>query len=133
MEDNLDRTLTELERDDWGDAEVDSDLASTIHRLRYKPIGTFTVEDLRITIGQAVGLSYLVPLAISHLERDPLAEGDYYAGDLLAAVLRLPESFWAANAPTRSRLVPAAKRALAQSDDSSLNQLCTDFIARWKA
>jgi contact-dependent growth inhibition (CDI) system CdiI-like immunity protein len=52
------------------------------------------VEDLRIMIGQNIGLSYLLPLAIEQLQHDPLVAGDFYPGDLLEAVLRVEPSFW---------------------------------------
>ena len=45
-------------------------------------------------IGQNIGLNYLIPLAIEQLQRDPLVAGDYYPGDLLAAVLHVDSAFW---------------------------------------
>lgn len=76
------------------DKEGDSYLVTTIHRLRSKPVGDFSVEDLRITIGQRSGLPFLVPLAIEVLENNILAEGDFYEGDLLKSVLSIDYSFW---------------------------------------
>ena len=64
------------------------------HALRSKPIDEFTVEDLRLMIQQQIGLRYLVPIALQHLREDPLAEGDFYPGDLLAAILRVTGDFW---------------------------------------
>jgi hypothetical protein len=29
-------------------------------------------------IGQSIGLPYLLPLALEHLRKDPLAEGDFF-------------------------------------------------------
>ncbi|MFC7276617.1 contact-dependent growth inhibition system immunity protein [Paractinoplanes rhizophilus] len=38
----------------------------------------------------------LVPLALDQVEQDPLAEGDFYPGDLLDALIRrVPDSYWA--------------------------------------
>ena len=45
-------------------------------------------------IGQAVGLEFLIPLAIEALQRDALVSGDLYPGDLLAAVSKVQKSFW---------------------------------------
>jgi hypothetical protein len=39
----------------------------------------------------------LVPLALERLRENPLSEGDFYPGDLLAAVLSSDASFWQAN------------------------------------
>jgi CDI immunity proteins len=96
---NLDitKSLTQLEGHDWGPAEGDTYVIRTCHNLRNKPIGQFTVEDLRIMIGQKIGLPFLVPLALRRLQDDPLVEGDFYPGDLLMAVLRVESAWWASN------------------------------------
>jgi len=88
------RTLQELDGEDWGEPAYNSYLVSTVHRLRRKPLEGFTIEDLRIMIGQNIGLAYLVPLAIEKLRDNPLAEGDYYPGDLLKSVLGIESLFW---------------------------------------
>ncbi|MDX3353954.1 contact-dependent growth inhibition system immunity protein [Streptomyces sp. ME01-24h] len=91
-----DRTLEELERVDWpAPAADDTRLITTAHTLRRRPIGELTVEDLRLLIGQDMGLPYLLPLAVEVLRDDPMAEGDMYAGDLLSAVLTRNPSVWA--------------------------------------
>ena len=46
----------------------------------------------------------LVPLAVEVLERDPLTAGDYHAGDLLLAVLRVSRDFWKEHPELRWRL-----------------------------
>ena len=89
------KTLQELEGQDWGDGSYfPSHLVLTTHALRRKPLQDFTIEDLRIMIGQNFSLEYLVPLAIKRLQHNPLAAGDFYEGDLLASVLRVESSFW---------------------------------------
>ncbi|WP_307872763.1 contact-dependent growth inhibition system immunity protein [Paractinoplanes ovalisporus] len=91
----LDRSLQEIEDDDWGDPQPDATrLVSTVLALRRRAVGTLEVEDLRILLGQQVGVPVLVPLALARLEEDPLVEGDFYPGDLLATVLRLPAEHW---------------------------------------
>lgn len=45
-------------------------------------------------IGQNIGLKFLIPLALEKLRQDILAEGDYYEGDLLKAVLTSEIEFW---------------------------------------
>ncbi|MFE3185982.1 contact-dependent growth inhibition system immunity protein [Streptomyces violascens] len=85
---NRDRSLEELERDRWSSLSGgETRLMATVRELRRKPIGDLTVEDLRQLIRQGVGLAHLLPLAVEVLRADPLAEGDMYEGDLLAAVL----------------------------------------------
>jgi len=100
------QSLEQIENHAWGGASADaSRLVDTVHRLRRKPVGALDVEDLRVLIGQQVGVAVLVPLALEVLERDPLAEGDYYPGDLLSAVLRgVPAEYWAGHPAERERL-----------------------------
>ncbi|MFD6941375.1 contact-dependent growth inhibition system immunity protein, partial [Streptomyces goshikiensis] len=69
-------------------------LMATVRELRRKPIGELTIEDMRLLIRQDVGLAHLLPLAVEVLRVDPLAEGDMYEGDLLAAVLTLNPEVW---------------------------------------
>ncbi|NLR74397.1 contact-dependent growth inhibition system immunity protein [Leeia aquatica] len=90
----LTQTLTQLERQEWGPAQSSSSLTVSCHQLRHKPLGQMTVEDLRILIGQDIGLPYLMPLALDTLQNDPLAKGQHYPGDLLCAVLRASSAFY---------------------------------------
>ncbi len=89
------RTLDTVDPPAWGPAPPDATLLiKRCHQLRTKPLRDFTVEDLRIMIGQQVALNRLVPLALDRLRPDPLVEGDYYPGDLLDSVLRVDTTFW---------------------------------------
>lgn len=88
------KTLQELEQDDWGEPNFDSHLVQTCHQLRRKPLNEFTLEDLRIMIGQGIGLLRLVPIALEKLESEPLAEASFYPGDLLRVVVRVNGPFW---------------------------------------
>lgn len=74
------------------------------HQLRTKAVDKFSVEDRRIMIGQGISLPILVPKALTVLEADPLAEGDFFPGDLLASLLRLEASFWKSHHHLRARM-----------------------------
>lgn len=96
------RTLTELEGDDWGAPPVDA--THVIRRcteLRRIPLQDFGIEDLRLMIAQAISLPILVPIALARLSDDPLAEGDFYPGDLLDQVTKVPDTYWQAH-PTQA-------------------------------
>jgi CDI immunity proteins len=89
------RTLDTVDPPAWGPVPPDATpLIKRCHELRIKPLRDFTVEDLRIMIGQQVALNRLVPLALKRLRPDPLMAGDYYPGDLLDSVLRVDTAFW---------------------------------------
>jgi hypothetical protein len=110
----LEQTLTELEGKDWGDPPYDSHVVTEVHRLRGIPLKQLRIEDLRLLIGQGVGLQYLVPIALNHVRRHPLAGGDFYRGDLLASLARVADPFWIANPHLRLQLIEALEAALAR-------------------
>lgn len=87
---DLGLTLEELERDPWPDP---GPTATTVVRrctdLRREPLRKLGVGDLRIMLGQQIGVAHLLPRAVDVLADDPLTEGDYFPGDLLLTVLRL--------------------------------------------
>jgi hypothetical protein len=87
-------TLEELERSAWGEPTSASHLVTECHRLRRTQLGLMTAENLRILIGQQIGLPYLVPRALEILKSDPFIAGDFYPGDLLCAVLKASAEHW---------------------------------------
>ena len=107
----LDKSLHELEQSDLGEPTYDSYLGTTIHRLRRLPLRQFGVEDLRILIGRNIGLQYLIPLAFEYLRKNPLAEGDFYPGDLLNMVLTADPNFWQDHRQWRKEVDEIAERA----------------------
>ena len=94
---DLNKTIEQLEGKVYPVVTDSTNLVLKITSLRKKRLSDFTIEDLRICIGQDEGLTYLVPLAIEQLKENILAEGDCYEGDLLISVLRLDKNFWLAN------------------------------------
>ncbi|MBQ0904311.1 hypothetical protein KBX63_20260 [Micromonospora sp. U21] len=89
----------------WPDPDPDATyLVTRCTELRRKPLADFTAEDLRIMLGQAIGVPSLLPLAVGVLRDDPLVEADYHPGDLLLQVLRLPDSAWSGLAAEREQL-----------------------------
>ncbi|MEO9850178.1 MAG: contact-dependent growth inhibition system immunity protein [Reichenbachiella sp.] len=89
------KNLESLEKDSWRPTlKEESYLVITMHELRKKQLNDFTIEDLRIMIGQNIGLPFLVPLAIEQLEKNILVEGDFYEGDLLKNVLGSDPEYW---------------------------------------
>ncbi len=73
------------------------DLRNAPQSAASTPGGEFGVEELRLLVGRQQSLSRYVPLVLDVLEQNPLAEGDYYPGDLLHAVLGVDAEYWRAN------------------------------------
>jgi hypothetical protein len=97
-------TLEQLERDVWPEPAPHeaTSLITKCHRLRKTPIEEFTVENLRTLIGQGIGVAHLAPVALAVLDHEPLAQGDFYPGDLLSAILQ--PTNWPALEPWSARL-----------------------------
>jgi hypothetical protein len=94
-------------------------------------VSKFTVEELRIMIGQGMGLPHLVPGALSLLERDPWAEGDCYPGDLLLSVIGV-EAFLASHSDWLERLVDVAGSAVSRlgEEEADLRSEVVGFVTR---
>lgn len=128
------RTLQDLERDDWGEPSTgETPLIQKCLALRRKPLCDFSIEDLRLGIGQKMGLKFLLPLAVQRLESDPLVSGNFYPGDLLPNVLRIPITDWLANAELRSlrlRLSPIVEQFLERTDrmDEASREFYSELI-----
>jgi hypothetical protein len=121
-------TIQQIEGRDWGTVPANASfLVLRCTELRRKPLEQFTVEDLRIMLGQEIAVPILLPLAVDVLAADPHAEGDYYPGDLLWAVLRLPASAWSAMPEVRQRL--AAALAVVDLDNVHLPEGAHDAVA----
>lgn len=94
------QSLDDIEGETWGPPPADATtLVATVHSLRRKPVGELTAADLRLLIGQRVGLDVVLPRALAVLRQSPLIEADLYPGDLLAAALHLPASYWREHSP----------------------------------
>jgi hypothetical protein len=106
------KSLQQLEGKDWGEPTFDSHLVTECHRLHRIPLRDFTIEDLRITVGQDIGLEYLVPLALERLQENPFAEGAYYPCDLLVNVLGSDAKYWQSHPDHCKQLVAIAERAI---------------------
>jgi hypothetical protein len=89
------KTLEQLEGVVWPHNAYPSRVVQESQRLRRVPVDRLTLEDLRFLLGQQIGSSFLVPVALAHLSDDPLASGDLFRGDLLSNLLALPDEFWA--------------------------------------
>ena len=104
------KTLENLEKEKWRTFDSDSRLIKRIKELRRVPLDNFTVEDLRLMIGQHESLDYLIPLAIEKLQADILAEGDLYKGDLLLAVVNARQDYWDKSTEQKGELIELITR-----------------------
>jgi hypothetical protein len=108
------KSLQELDGQDWGEPDVASPLVRKCHELRKIAVGFLGFEDLRMLIGQKIGLVYLVPLALEALEDDVFVAGNFN-GDLLDFVLMVDSEFW--------NTYPIYKKELERILEKNINDL----------
>jgi hypothetical protein len=72
-------------------------LVRRCEELLQMPLNEYSIEDIRLMIGQQLGLQYLIPLAVEKLQEDLFSEGDFFPGDLLSNVLKVDPGFWIDN------------------------------------
>lgn len=99
------RSLQDLEGADWGDPQsAETQMIARVLALRRKPLATLTNAELRLAVGQRVGLTILLDIAVEKVRENPLLECDFYPGDLLAALVRLDDKDWGSRTDLRSEV-----------------------------
>ncbi len=99
------KCLEELEGRKLERPEYDSNLIKECVRLWSVPISELSIENLRMLIGQNLGLKYLVPVALDILSENPFVAGNMYKGDLLVNLVKIPDDFWRSNLELNNQLV----------------------------
>lgn len=102
---STEKNLEQLEGDIWDEPKIGSHLATECHKLRKIPLKDLSADNLRMLMGQRMGLKFIVPLVLDILESNLLAEGSMYKGDLLVNLLRIEPAFWCSNPELNNRVV----------------------------
>lgn len=124
--------LETIEQSYWGNPSDDATpLTIKCHALRKKRLSDLTVEDLRLMIGQHISLEYLVPVALDTLEENPLAEGDFYEGDLLLNVLKIESSYWEEHKEYKMLLDKVMSKAKSQLATADIMRTVIDAIKHY--
>ena len=110
---DLDASIQTLEGSDWGEARFGTALVRAGHALRRKKLRELTDDDIRLGLGQQIGLRYLVPLALQRLRQDVFIRTHYFDGDMLANVLNIPGDFWDAHKDWQAEAEELAQRYIA--------------------
>lgn len=111
------RSLTKLEKADWGEPTYDSYVVRTVHALRRKPLTDLTNEELRLAISQEVGVPFILDLAFERLRANPLMSGDFHMSDILALLVRASPSIWHERPSLQAELSTLVEQATEQSHE----------------
>jgi hypothetical protein len=117
------KSLEELENDYWKDVEFPSTLVERCYAYRKIPVKDLSAEQLRLLIGQKIGLPFLIPPSIAMLKDNILAEGDFYPGDLLDALLNLSEDEWVQNEKEKGEFLKLIKSKMSRIEKSGDKRL----------
>jgi hypothetical protein len=101
-------------------------MAARCIRLQKIPLHELSDADVRLLVGQGIGLKYLVPKALGRLVVEPLLQTDYYAGDLLSALLRIQQEYWIER-PKELDCLRSIARSVAQHYDRTVRD-CEDLL-----
>jgi CDI immunity proteins len=132
------KSIETLEGDRWGEAPENAPrLVKRAYALRQIPIEQLGIEELRLLLNQGIGIAFVLPLAVDVLERDPLAEGDFYPGDLLQSVLNVSTEYWSAHPRLKKRLESSLRkrksevetRPISEEIRRDLNRAINRFLA----
>jgi hypothetical protein len=104
MELDRTKTLVQLKREKFRDFSWDFHPFPAGYYLRNVPIGELRPADMWVLIRQAIGLDYLIVLALERLEVNPLLKCRSSEGDLLSAVLCADALVWKRNPQYRERV-----------------------------
>ena len=84
-----------MENNVWKElSDYPTDLIEKCHQYRKISISKLSIEQIRLLVSQQIGLEHIIRIVLNKLEQNPLAEGDFYTGDLLTAVSKIPTNFW---------------------------------------
>lgn len=90
-------SIEELEKCWWEEPKFDSYVTRTSYSARKKPLAQLSAEEIRLLLGQKIGLKYVIPLGISILKENVGIMVQYYEGDLLNQFLGLDINDWEEN------------------------------------
>ena len=109
------RSIQELEECDWGEPEADAtSMVQRCHALRRKPLRRLEPDEIGLAVRQRIGIPYILDFAVSVVREEPLFEGDFYPGDVLSALLKLPEEDWVSRPALARDLERILQRAIAE-------------------
>ena len=98
------KNLVQLKREKFRDLSWDFHPFPSGFYLRHVALEKLTDADLWTLTRQAIGLDYLVSMALDRLEANPLLKAKRNEGDLLSAVLCADALVWKRNPEYRTRV-----------------------------
>lgn len=128
------QTLSDMLHKEWRD-EIPYDDSSVVQHMYYlfhTPARRWTVEDYLYLVGQETALDIILPKVFEILQFDIKADGGFYEGDLLDAVLGISPDFWKEHQElydTACRLIRNNMETLSKTEYSTDKKILEDATA----
>lgn len=120
MTNPLKNSISQLEGSHWNIEIPTEDNSSyeeyNFHKLHNKKLKDYSLEDIYFMIGQDTGFIYLIPMALSALEKDAFLMAEDYPSDLFGRLLKTPIEFWLENKESHKRLQKIVKKNVQEID-----------------
>ena len=91
------KSIEELSGISLGEDNYGSYVVGTATKAVKKPVGELSAEEIRLLIGQRIGVKYLLHRAVLILDKEPLIMTSVFMGDLMMELLRLETEEWSEN------------------------------------
>ncbi|WP_298289014.1 contact-dependent growth inhibition system immunity protein [uncultured Lutibacter sp.] len=129
MKENL--SIEQLEKDYWKDYDFETDLVKNCYDLRKVPIKNLKPENIRLLIGQNIGVNYILRITFNILEKNPLIDSEFYEGDLLVTLIDYFTKY-----PNRNQELKLFKILLdfpENFDDRKVNSKVNSFLKKFNS
>jgi hypothetical protein len=98
------KSIDQLQSVSQRDQASPAGIGSRCYQYRQIPVKDLSKEQVRLLLSQDIGTIFLLHRTIQILEEDILADGDFYPGDLLSALLNVNKAYWKNNPELAGRL-----------------------------
>ena len=120
MKNPLKKSISQLEGWIWNIEIPVEDNSSyeeyNFYKLHDKKLVDYSLADIYFMTGQDTGFEYLIPMALSELEKDAFLMAEDYPSDLLTRVLKVSNKFWLENKKNHKRLQRIVKKNVQKID-----------------
>lgn len=88
------KSIGQLQSGDRNNAGSFSGIPTRCQPLMQVAVKDLSKEQIRFLLSQDIGTIFLLDKTLQILEGDILADGDFYPGDLLSALVNIDRSYW---------------------------------------
>jgi hypothetical protein len=124
------RTLSFRDLTAGQSSEGTSSLDEWYRSVQDTPVSDFSIDDLCRAIRQELHLAHVIPVALQHLQNDPLS-GALWDGELASVIARVSRHFW----QSEPELASQTKNIMESQDysfDGKTREEVTSFL-EWKS